>query len=145
MLRALAEEFAFAIEDEEQLRSLCERERHVSIATGVAAYPHLCDLAARICKILPNLHIDIHKIINHFFGESITVAGLLTGKDICEQLEGASLGEELLISRACLRRGESVFLCGMEVEEMERRLGVRVRDVESDGDALLSAILGCAE
>ena len=145
MLRALAEEFAFAIEDEEQLRSLCERERHVSIVTGVAAYPHLCDLAARICKILPNLHIDIHKIINHFFGESITVAGLLTGKDICEQLEGASLGEELLISRACLRRGESVFLCGMEVEEMERRLGVRVRDVESDGDALLSAILGCAE
>ena len=145
MLRALAEEFAFAIEDEEEIRSLCERERHISIATGVAAYPHLCDLAARLCKILPNLHIDIHKIINHFFGESITVAGLLTGKDICEQLEGVSLGEELLISKSTLRHGEEIFLCGMTVEEMERRLGVRVRAVESDGDALLSAILGCAE
>ncbi len=145
MLRALAEEFSFAIEDEEELRSLCERERHISIATGVAAYPHLCDLAGRICKILPNLHIGVHKIINRFFGESITVAGLLTGKDICEQLEGASLGEELLISKSTLRHGEEIFLCGMTVEQMESRLGVRVRAVESDGDALLSAILGCAE
>ena len=145
MLRALAEEFSFAIEDEEEIRSLCERERRISIATGVAAYPHLCDLAERICKILPNLHIGVYKIINRFFGESITVAGLLTGKDICEQLEGASLGEELLISKSTLRHGEEIFLCGMTVEEMERRLGVRVRAVESDGDALLSAILGCAE
>ena len=145
MLRALEEEFSFAIEDAEGVAALCEKERSVSIATGVAAYPQILSIAERIRRIVPNLHINVYKIINRFFGESITVAGLLTGKDICEQLEGQSLGEELLISKSTLRQGEEVFLCGMTVEEMESRLGTRVRAVESDGDALLSAILGCAD
>lgn len=145
MLRALEEEFSFAIEDAESVTSLCQTERRISIATGVAAYPQILSIAERIRKIVPNLHISVYKIINHFFGESITVAGLLTGKDICEQLEGQSLGEELLISKNTLRAGEAVFLCGMTVEKMENRLGTRVRAVESDGDALLSAILGCAD
>ena len=145
MLRALEEEFSFAIEDAESVAALCENERSISIATGVAAYPQILSIAERIRRIVPNLHINVYKIINRFFGESITVAGLLTGKDICEQLEGQSLGEELLISKSTLRQGEEVFLCGMTVEEMESRLGTRVRAVESDGDALLSAILGCAD
>ena len=145
MLRALKEEFDFAVEDAESVRALCTAERELSIVTGVAAYPHMVEIAEKIQKIIPNLRVRVYKIINHFFGESITVAGLLTGKDICEQLEGKPLGEELLISKSTLRAGEAVFLCGMTVEEMESRLGVRVRSVESDGDALLSAILGCEE
>ncbi len=145
MLRALEEEFSFAIEDAESVCDLCKRERSISIATGVAAYPHICSIAEKIERIVPNLHIDVYKIINRFFGESITVAGLLTGKDICDQLHQMPLGEELLISKSTLRAGESVFLCGMTVEEMERRLGTQVRAVESDGDALLRAILGCAD
>lgn len=145
MLRALREEFSFAIEDAESLRALCTKDREISIATGVAAYPELLALSQRVAALLPNVKINVYKIINKFFGESITVAGLLTGKDICEQLEGKPLGDELLLSKSTLRAGESVFLCGMTVKEMEERLGTQVRAVESDGDALLSAILGCAD
>ena len=96
-------------------------------------------------EIYPNLKINVYKIINKFFGESITVAGLLTGKDICEQLEDQPLGEVLLISKSALRQGEDVFLCGMTVKEMEKKLSVRVRAVENDGDSLLHAILGDCE
>ena len=145
MLRALEEEFSFAVEDEKSILSLCKKERSISIATGVAAYPYISSIAARMERIFSNLHINVYKITNKFFGESITVAGLLTGKDICEQLEDKPLGGELLLSRSTLRQGEDVFLCGMTVEEMEEKLSVRVRAVENDGDALFSAILGIGE
>lgn len=143
MLRALEEEFSFAIEDVDAIRSLCESERKLSIVTGFAAYPYLLSMAERLMQIFHNLKINVYKIVNNFFGESITVAGLLTGKDICEQLKNKDLGEEILISKSTLRQGEDVFLCGMTVSEMEKNLGVHVRAVDSDGDALLCAILGC--
>ena len=145
MLRALEEEFSFAVENVNELRSLCEREREVSIVTGAAAYPFLLSMANRLMKFFSNLQINVYKIINNFFGESITVAGLLTGKDICDQLKNKPLGEDILISKSTLRQGEDVFLCGMTVAEMESILGAHVRAVESDGDALVRAILGCEE
>ena len=80
MLRALEEEFSFAVEDEKSILSLCKKERSISIATGVAAYPYISSIAARMERIFSNLHINVCKITNKFFGESITVAGLLTGR-----------------------------------------------------------------
>ena len=81
------------------------------------------------------------KIINNFFGESITVAGLLTGRDIKEQLLCKALGEELLIPEAALRHGEEVFLCDMTVSELSASLGVKVTPV-GDGYDLFSRLLG---
>jgi len=144
MLRSLREEFSFAAEDAEGAGG-AEEKREISIATGVAAFSEISSIARRMEEIYPNLKINVYKIINKFFGESITVAGLLTGKDICEQLEDQPLGEVLLISKSALRQGEDVFLCGMTVEEMEKKLSVRVRAVENDGDSLLHAILGDCE
>ena len=137
-------EFSFAAEDAEGAGG-AEEKREISIATGVAAFSEISSIARRMEEIYPNLKINVYKIINKFFGESITVAGLLTGKDICEQLEDQPLGEVLLISKSALRQGEDVFLCGMTVEEMEKKLSVRVRAVENDGDSLLHAILGDCE
>ena len=144
MLRSLREEFSFAAEDAVGAGG-AEEKREISIATGVAAFSEISSIARRMEAIYPNLKINVYKIINKFFGESITVAGLLTGKDICEQLEDQPLGEVLLISKSALRQGEDVFLCGMTVEEMEKKLSVRVRAVENDGDSLLHAILGDCE
>ena len=141
MLRSTCDEFGMAVEDFLELEKR-DISRKISIATGVASYAmisELCDKAMRIC---PNLQINIYKIVNYFFGESITVSGLLTGKDISSQLEGQDLGEELLIPQNALRHGEDVFLCNMTVTELEERLGVRVTPVSSDGYELLDAILG---
>ncbi len=141
MLRALKEEFDFALEDLEAVGRL-KSERKVSIVTGVAAYEQICAMSARLSEIIPNLTINVYKIINNFFGESITVAGLLTGKDICEQIEGKDLGDAVVIPKTTLRQGEDVFLCGMKLSEMEGRLGVPVIAVESDGSAMLCALCG---
>jgi NifB/MoaA-like Fe-S oxidoreductase len=87
------------------------------------------------------MQINVYKIINHFFGESITVAGLLTGKDILEQLSGEDLGEVLYIPQNALRAGEETFLCGMTVGELSEKLGISVVPMSADGYELAVALL----
>ena len=77
-----------------------------------------------------------------FFGESITVSGLLTGKDICGQLSGRLDCDELLLPSAALRHPDMDFLCGMTLEEVGQRLGVKIRVTENDGFDFLDAVLG---
>ena len=79
---------------------------------------------------------------NRFFGERITVAGLLTGQDLKEQLSGRELGEELLLTENMFRDGEEVFLDDMTAEELSGALQVPVTIVKSDGKAFLEAVLG---
>ena len=137
MIRSFDEDFALGAEDAE----VSDKPRTVSIATGVAAYPKMQEYATRVKKARPQMQTKVYKIINHFFGESITVAGLLTGKDILEQLSGEDLGEILYIPQNALRAGEETFLCGMTVGELSEKLGVRVVPVSCDGYELATALL----
>ena len=142
MIRSFSDEFGMALQDVVDFASGNVDERTVSLVTGTASYPMLKRLADGLASICPKLTINIYEIINNFFGTSITVSGLLTGKDICEQLEGKPLGDELLIPENSLRHGEEVFLCGMTVGEMSEKLSVPVRPSGSDGYELVEAILG---
>ena len=82
------------------------------------------------------------EIRNDFFGEMITVSGLITGQDLKAQLlERSNLGESVLIPCNMLRSGEEVFLDDMTVTELEEALGVPVTIVESSGQDLLNAML----
>lgn len=140
MIRSFSDEFLMCVEDvENEARSASERT--VSIATGVAAYPTVSALVEKLTAICPNLTVNIYKIINNFFGESITVSGLLTGKDIYEQLKDKNLGDELLIPENALRSGEDVFLCDMTVGELSDKLSVKVRPAGADGYGLARAII----
>ena len=85
--------------------------------------------------------MDGYCIENDFFGENITVAGLLTGKDLAEQLSGRELGDELLIPDVTLRDGEDVFLCGMTLDELSEKLGVKITVVCSDGSDFIEKLL----
>jgi NifB/MoaA-like Fe-S oxidoreductase len=137
----LTTEFGMGEEDVAEL-ARAVKKRRVSIATGVASYPMISSLAERIMKITDKVEIVPYEIKNYFFGESITVSGLLTGKDIYGQLVGKELGDSLLIPRNALRSGEDVFLCGMTVAELEEGLGVSIRVCENDGFDFIDAIFG---
>ncbi len=141
MLRSLIDEYELELSDIVKYGEAGKTSRAVSIATGVAAYPTVLSLAKRLTELYSGLKINVYEIKNKFFGESITVSGLLTGKDICEQLLGKELLDELLIPKNALRQGEDVFLCDMTVDGLSSKLGVPVRAVESDGYELLHAIL----
>ena len=142
MIRSCSDEFGMAIADAEEFLENRDQTRWVSLVTGVASYPMIKEQIDKLCLICPGLNVNIYKITNNFFGESITVSGLLTGKDIYDQLKDKPLGDELLIPQNCLRHGEDVFLCGMTVEELSEKLNVTVKTSGSDGYELCEAILG---
>lgn len=87
------------------------------------------------------MRIRVYPIENRFFGESITVSGLLTGQDIWEQLKERDLGEKLLLPCNMLRSGEEVFLDDWTVSELERRLKIPVSVVDPSGEDLIQAVL----
>lgn len=145
MLRSFEEEAACAIDDFEKEEEEEGCVRCVSVVTGEAAYAELSSVAHRLEAKFPLLKINVYCIKNHFFGQHITVAGLLTGKDIFEQLEGKNLGEQLFLPRACLRSEGDLFLCGMASSELEEKLGVPITFIENDGDAFVCALLGAEE
>lgn len=118
-----------------------ERVRHLSAATGKLAYPYICGLITRMQEKYPNLSVNVYEIENRFFGERITVAGLITGQDLKEQLAGKELGEGLLLPCNMLRSGEKVFLDDVTVEELEKTLQIPVRIVESSGQSFVKSIL----
>ena len=120
------------------------RKRKVSVATGVLAYPYIKELAGRIRRVFPGVEIRVYEIRNRFFGERITVAGLLTGQDLEAQLKGEELGESLLLTQHMLRSGEEVFLDDMTVTELSQALHVPIRIVGTSGEDLVEACIGTA-
>ena len=116
--------------------------RLVTIATGKLAAPILREAAEQIEEQVPEIRVQVIGIENRFFGERITVAGLLTGQDLKEQLSGRNLGEELLLTENMFRDGEDVFLDDMTAAELSGALQVPITIVKSDGKAFLEAVLG---
>ena len=72
-----------------------ERERHVTIATGALAAPILAELGARIREKYPRVELQVRAVKNDFFGEKITVAGLLTGQDLKNPVSYTHLASSL--------------------------------------------------
>jgi len=139
LIAQLKKEFSECLQD---LDYKLPQPRFVSIATGVSSYLYIRQLAEILENKYKQLKINIYKIENRFFGENVTVTGLLTGKDICEQLEGSELGSELLISRSMLRSGEQVLLDDYTVGDLEEKLNVRISIVENNGKDFVGKILG---
>ena len=136
MIASLREEFLDALENAQG----SGKKRTVTIATGVSVYETMKTLTSRTNTKFPNIKINTEKIINNFFGEKITVSGLLCGCDIIEQLRGKDLGDNLIITRNMLRDGENVLLDDVTTDDIERELGTKIIAVGDDGYELLGAI-----
>jgi len=144
MLRLFLNEFEDGLEELKK-NLLAGRGRYfpseVSIATGGLAYPYICHMAHALMETVEGLTIRVYHIVNDFFGEMITVSGLLTGTDIIRQLKGKPLGERVLLPENMLRSGEPVFLDDVTVEEMEKALQVKIDIVKSSGYDFINTIL----
>ncbi len=119
-----------------------EKKRKITLVTGKAAKPLLTQIVDKCLKKWDNLECKVIDIKNNFFGELITVAGLVTATDIIEQVKVIDLGEELLIPAVMLRNERDMFLDSITVDELSKELNVTVIPVENDGYELIDAILG---
>lgn len=150
MMRLFREEFSEAVgklaETPDYAGKWSRRERRLSIATGKLAFSMIRDAAEKMTGLCPGLAVHVYAIRNDFFGETITVAGLITGQDLIAQLRerqraGEDLGEALLIPSNMLRSGEQVFLDDVTVQDVEQALGLSVKAVEPGGGDFVSALL----
>ncbi|MBP5661960.1 MAG: DUF512 domain-containing protein, partial [Clostridia bacterium] len=117
-------------------------DRKVSVALGVSAQSFIKGLCETLCDRYPNLTVLVYPITNFFFGESVTVTGLLTGRDIAVQLDGKDLGEETLICDVMLRGENGRFLDDLSVQDVENWINHKIKPTENNGKALIYALLG---
>ena len=137
-VRLLCDEFTQALAEEEG----STETREISLATGRLAAPYLERLIRQMNEKFPHVRVHLYPIRNVFFGEEITVVGLITGQDLTAQLKEQTLGEELLISVHMLRSGENVFLDDITTDDVCEQLRVPLRVVKPGGQELLDSLLG---
>ncbi|MCM1494407.1 MAG: DUF512 domain-containing protein [Bacteroides sp.] len=117
------------------------RKGKVTLVTAKLIYPTMCWAAEQVKTRFPELDIQVVCIINHFFGEQITVTGLLTATDILEQLQGMELGDRVVLPSVVLKADEDIFLDDITLEDVQKALQVPVHIVKSNGMGFIQAIV----
>ena len=143
MIRLMLNEFAESMAERKKKEGFPNMsiKQELSMATGLLAYPYIKQMTEEIMEAYPNVKIHLYAIRNDFFGEHITVSGLLTGQDIRDQLMGKELGERLLLPQNVLRSGEDVFLDDLRLPELEKALQVPINIVKSSGCDFIDGII----
>lgn len=143
LLTLLQEEFLQALDEYPSDR--LNKVRTIDLVTGEAAFSTICLLANKAQEKFSNLQVHVHKIKNNFFGGNVTVAGLITAKDLTQQLLGKTQGSELFIPSVMLNYGKDKLLDDVSLVSLEETFGCKITPVKNEGQALLDALLGRIE
>ena len=136
LVTRFAEEFSQALENTSVKKSPYSR---VVIATGVSAYPFMCKIAQAASEKL-SVRIDVYEVKNHYFGGSVTVAGLLTGQDLEPVLKECGDCDFVMLAGVMFRAGTQTFLDNMTADELSQRTGKKIKIVDVDGSAFVQAL-----
>lgn len=122
-----------------------EADRTVSIVTGTSAYGFIKELSRKLSEKVDKLKINVYSIINDYFGDTITVSGLITGQDIIKQLKDKELGDMVLIPKSMLKSDEDIFLDDITIEDMEKSLNMNVIACDVNGKEFIESIINLVE
>ena len=139
MIRLLMDEFRDALGKAK--RKPFMKKKTISLATGKLAAPFIEELSQELMRKFPKIDVRVYTIVNNFFGERITVSGLITGQDLIAQLKDVELGEKLLIPQNMVRQEERDFLDDITVAEPSETLQVPVDIVKSSGQDFVDCML----
>lgn len=138
MMRSFLDEALSALAKTDKDRKV---QGHLSVATGVLASGGITDICRQAEEKFPHLKVDVHVVTNHFFGDSVTVSGLLTGQDLIAQLKGKDLGQRLLLPGNMFKQDEALTLDDMSVSTLSEALHIPICIVKSSGSDFISAIM----
>jgi putative radical SAM enzyme (TIGR03279 family) len=113
---------------------------NIATFTGASFFPYLEEFATKL-RAAEGLNLDIFKVTNKFFGSTVTVAGLLTGKDILKAVMGKTKADCLLVPNVALRNGSGLFLDNVSLKDLEENLGIKVYPIDPTPEGLLEGIL----
>lgn len=134
----------FEREIKDYLKKTCirlKRERTVSIATGSSAFEFIKNISEEIMHNIHGLKINVYKIKNEYFGESITVTGLITATDLINQLKEKNLGDALIISKSMLKADQDIFLDNITLEDLKEKLNIKVLPTKTEGRDFVKKLL----
>lgn len=137
LLRSFSTELMDALEDMDTSRS----DKRFLIATGKLATKFMRSMADMIINRIPGLSIDVLSIKNNFFGETITVSGLITGGDLVDQIKDSGVYDAIFIPKSMMKRDENIFLDNMTFSQASDRLMNRLRLVPVDGREFIETIM----
>lgn len=144
MVSSLSYEVGEALEDLSQQSQNVQGlsyYKSVSIATGMSVYVHMKGITKRIEKALNGIKIHVYPVENMFFGQGVTVTGLLTGGDLLKDLQGKDLGEKLLLSKNMFKSGTATMLDDVTVDQLEKELNIKIQIVDNSGQALIDTLV----
>lgn len=141
LIKMFERQFDDAIKSLDNFNDNGEVSRNITIATGASAYSFMCEISEKAMSTFSGLNITVRKIINSFFGDTITVAGLITASDLYEQLKDHELGDVLFIPSVMLRNGDTVFLDNETVEGLSLKLKIPITVCEVDGSSFINEII----
>ena len=142
MITSFETDFAYELEAVRDEGFALDRPRTLSVVTGVAAASTIRGAAEKLSETFPGLTVKVYEIVNRFFGESVTVAGLLTATDLIEQLKDKELGECVYFPAVMLKADEEIFLDDKTPQDLEKELGVPVRVCPCGGAEFVRTLLG---
>ncbi len=143
LIRSLLEDLKYYLEEEEAFEKP-EKEKVLAV-TGVAAYDTIRKVSDMIFEKYPHVETDVVCVKNEFFGETVTVAGLLTGKDMLPAVKNALEKKKysrVVIPHATLKADEDVFLCGMTLREFEDAVKTPVFASKNEPWSIVECFLG---
>lgn len=120
------------------------KHKKVHLMTSVSAAKFLKEIAEDCQSRVQNLEIVLHPTVNHFYGESITVSGLLTGQDFLQELRGKKLGDLILLPTDCVKEDADVFLDDMTVKELSAAVKCPVIACRGGAEQLVEEIINLA-
>lgn len=133
LMRSLEEDI---LRELQIIKTYESKEKTLVFATGTLAYDFLQKITSKIETKFKGIKIKVVPIKNYFFGDTITVSGLITGGDLIEQLKTLDF-DTLLIPRSMMKNGEDIFLDNIEVRQVEDILGKKVIITEIEGKNLI--------
>lgn len=125
----------------DQIEIICHAHEEIHLVTGKLAYDFMIKMTRLVQQKCPQKKIDIHMIENLFFGESITVTGLVTGEDIYQKLKDQNCKGRLLIPKCMLKYDEMIFLDDMTIDELSKKLNLQIQVIDVNGHSFAKAIL----
>ncbi len=111
------------------------------IATGTLAYNFMKEISDRIGKKFEGIRLEIVPIVNRFFGETITVSGLITGQDLIRQVSEYKEFDKVIIPRTMMKADEEVFLDNLSLEEVSKKMNKEIIVSKVDGKDFIKSIM----
>jgi len=137
LLRSFDQEIEDALD---KVKTKNVNSKNIIFATGKLAYGFMEQIADKIMSKFVGLNIKVVPITNNFFGETITVSGLVTGIDLVQQVKSIESFDLVIIPRSMMKRDEEIFLDNITLVEAEKLMNKMIIPSVVDGEELIRII-----